>query len=83
MDFVQFLNEVKTSSDREVQSIAATYGIDFTTSEIRKLRPLLDEISFHWIITGIPDSFIYKVQEAIGPSKTEFLLQMYMDTLRK
>ena len=60
MDYVQFLNEVKTRSDAEVKVIARSYGIDLSTSEIRALRPLLDEISFHWIFTGIPEMFINK-----------------------
>ncbi|AOV07869.1 hypothetical protein [Sporosarcina ureilytica] len=83
MDFVQFLNEVKMSSDREVQSIASSYGVDFSISEIRALRPLLDDISFHWIFTGIPDSFVYKVQQVIGASKTDDLLKMYINATRR
>lgn len=79
MDYAQFLNEVKTSSDSEVKSIAASYGIDLSTSEIRALRLLVDEVSFHWIFTGIPEVFISKVRIAIGDQKTEQLLRMYFD----
>lgn len=82
MDFVQFLNEVRNSSDSEVKSIANSYGINLSTSEIRALRPLLDDISFHWIFTGIPESFIKKVRIAIGDKKTEMLLQMYLDAMK-
>lgn len=79
MDYVQFLNEVKMSSDSEAKSIAASYGIHLSTSEIQALRLLVDEISFHWIFTGIPEVFISKVRIAIGDQKTEQLLRMYFD----
>lgn len=79
MDYVQLLNEVKMRSDGEVQSIAASYGIKLSTAEIRALRLLVDEISFHWIFTGIPETFISKVRIAVGDQKTEQLLSMYFD----
>ena len=83
MDYMQFLNEVKSSSDSEVKRIAASYGIDLSTSEIRALRLLVDDISFHWIFTGIPEVFISKVRIAIGDQKTEQLLRMYYDATQK
>lgn len=83
MDYVQLLNEVKNSSDSEVKSIAASHGIQLSTAEIRALRLLVDEISFHWLFTGIPDLFISKVRIAIGDQKTEQLLRMYFDATEK
>lgn len=83
MDYVQFINEVKTSSDSEVKSLASSYGLDLSLSEIRALRPLLDDISFHWIFTGIPEIFIKKVRIAIGNQKTEMFLRMYLDAMQK
>jgi len=82
MDYAQFLNEVKIRSDHDVQEIAKAYGIDFKISEIQALRPLVNEISFHWILTGIPETFIVKVQSAIGYEKTEQLFRMYLDIKR-
>jgi hypothetical protein len=79
MDYVQLLNEVKARSDNEVQAIAKRYGIELSITEIRSLRPLLNELSFHWIFTGIPENFINKVVKAIGKEKTEYLFQMYLD----
>lgn len=81
MDYVQFLNDVKTRSDSEVQFIANQYGISFSTNEIRALRPLLDDISFHWLFTGVPESFIGKVESAIGKEKTQVLFQQYLDSI--
>lgn len=77
MDFMTFLTEVKMSSNVEVQSLAASYGVDFTLEEIQLLRPLLDDISFHWLFTGIPNAFITKVEAVLGPKKTDELLAMY------
>lgn len=77
MDFITFLNEVKMSSNVEVQAIAASYGIDFSLEEIQALRPLLDEISFHWLFTGIPNQFIHNIEAILGPAKTADLLHMY------
>lgn len=82
MDYVQLLNDVKMKSDHEVKSIARQYGIDLSINEIGALRPLLDDISFHWLFTGVPETFINKVRKAIGDHKTEILFQKYMDTKR-
>lgn len=82
LDFVQFLDVVKNSDDTEVKKIANSHGVDFSISEIRALRPLLDEISFHWIFTGIPESFIGKVRSVLGRRKTDTLLQMYFDATK-
>lgn len=77
MDFMMFLNEVKMSSNVEVQSLAASYGVHFNLEEIQLLRPLLDDISFHWLFTGIPNDFIAKVEAVLGQEKTAELLEMY------
>lgn len=82
MDFVRLVNEVKMSSNEEVQSLAASYGIHFSVQEIENLRPLVDEVSFHWFFTGVPQSFIYQVQQAIGVSKTNELFAMYQHYLK-
>lgn len=70
------------SSDSEARKIAASYGISLSTPEIRALRPLLDEISFHWLFMGIPVEFMKKVQQAIGFEKTEMLFRMYKDATK-
>lgn len=80
MDYAQLLSEFKTSSDDEVKVLARQYGIDLSISEIRALRPLVDEVSFHWIFTGVPEPFIQKVRKAIGNQKTEILFKKYLDT---
>ncbi|MBO0586516.1 hypothetical protein [Sporosarcina sp. E16_8] len=82
MDFAQLVNEVKSKSDDEAIIIAKQYGIDFSKTEIRALRPLLDEISFHWLFTGIPETFITKIRGAIGDKKTDVLFKKYLDSIK-
>jgi hypothetical protein len=82
VDYAHLLNEIKTRSDDEVKVIAKQYGIDFSKTEIRALRPLLNEISFHWLFTGIPESFVNKVRVAIGDKKTEILFKKYLDSTK-
>jgi hypothetical protein len=78
---MQMLNEIKRKSDEEAKLLADAYGINLSIREIRALRPLLDEISFHWIFTGIPESFITKVKRAVGDKKGEELFQKYLDMI--
>ncbi|WHT49950.1 hypothetical protein QNH10_15240 [Sporosarcina thermotolerans] len=66
---MRILNEIKTKSDQEAKMLADAYGINLSVNEIRALRPLLDEISFHWLFTGIPESFLDKVKNAVGDKK--------------
>ena len=82
MDYAQLLNEVKTRSDEEVRTLAWQYGVDLSLTEIRALRPLLDDVSFHWLFTGVPESFIHKIRGAIGDKKTDILFQKYLDTTK-
>lgn len=82
MDYAQLLNEVKTKSDEEVRALAWQYGVDLSLTEIRALRPLLDDVSFHWLFTGVPESFINKIRGAIGDKKTDILFQKYLDTTK-
>ncbi|MGN7388552.1 hypothetical protein [Sporosarcina sp. SAFN-015] len=81
MDYMQILNEIKRKSDEEAKLLADAYGINLSIKEIRALRPLLDEISFHWIFTGIPESFIAKVKRAVGEKKGEELFRQYLDMI--
>ena len=81
MDYMHVLNEIKTKSDQEAKRLADSYGIELSIKEIRALRPLLDEISFHWLFTGIPESFINKVKHAVGDKKGEELFRKYLDMI--
>ena len=82
MDYAQLLSEVKMRSDEEVKALARQYGVDLSITEIRALRPLLDDVSFHWLFTGVPESFLNKIRRAIGDKKTDILFQKYLDTTK-
>lgn len=81
MEYIQLLNDIKMKSDAEAKALADSYGINLSVKEIRALRPLVDEISFHWLFTGIPDSFIAKVKSAVGDKKGEELFRQYLDRI--
>lgn len=83
MDFLNLIQHIKTSSNEEVQQLAWSHSIDLSLEEIQLLRPLVDDISFHWLFTGIPKSFIAKVERIIGPTKTNQFLAQYMSETRK
>lgn len=70
------------SSDRDAQALAASYGVRLSIEEIRALRPLLDDISLHWLFTGVPPEFVEKVKRAVGERKGEELFQYYLDSLK-
>lgn len=79
LDYTRLLLEMKTRSDAEIHKMSRSYGLDFTVEEIQQLRPLLDEISMHWILTGVPESFISKVQRILGEKRTNQLLDDYLN----
>lgn len=81
LEIVRLFNEVKQQNDREAQALAATYGVELSLAEIKALRPLMDYISFHWIVTGVPEWFINEVKAAIGNDRGEELLQLYHDSI--
>lgn len=79
MDYTRLLLEMKKRSDDEMLKMSKSYGLDFTVEEIGMLRPLLDEISMHWILTGVPESFISKVERILGQKRTNQLLEDYLN----
>ncbi|WP_203246899.1 hypothetical protein [Sporosarcina beigongshangi] len=79
MDYAYLLNEMKMRSDEDVRLLARQYGVELSISEIKALRPLLEDISFRWLFTGVPESFISKIRRVIGNQKTEMIFQKYLD----
>ena len=70
---------MKSRSDEEMYRLSRSYGLDFSVKEIQQLRPLLDEISMHWILTGVPETFISKVSRVIGEQRTHQILEDYLN----
>ena len=79
MDYTRLLLEMKVRSDEEIYRLSRSYGLDFAIEEIQQLRPLLDEISMHWILTGVPETFISKVARIIGEKRTNQILDDYLN----
>lgn len=77
MDLLQLIQEIKQLSDEEAVRYAAGYGVELSADEVTKLRPMLDEVSVHWLFTGIPASFIERVSAIIGYEKTMIYLDQY------
>lgn len=77
MDLLQLIQEMKTKTDDEAMRYAANYGVELSKREIQQLRPLLDEVSFAWLFTGIPPAFIERVSKIIGYEKTMLYLEQY------
>lgn len=75
MDILQLINEIRQKSDSEVEKMAKAYGVPLTKSEIKKLRPLLDEFSFHWLIVGVPKSIISKIDKVLGKEKANSIFE--------
>lgn len=73
------LLEMKKRSDEELLKMSRSYGLDFSLEEIGSLRPLLDEISMHWVLTGVPESFISKVERILGEKRTHQLMDDYLN----
>lgn len=83
MDFLNLLNDIQQKNDQEVQQLADSYGVFLTTDEISLLRPLVNDISIHWYFTGIPTSFLHKVEQIVGSDKMQELLNMYYAALNR
>ncbi|MDV6377921.1 hypothetical protein ORD22_06550 [Sporosarcina sp. GW1-11] len=77
MDLLQLIQQIKMLSDDEAKRYAADNGVELSVREIQQLRPMLDEISFSWLFTGIPPAFIERVAQIIGYEKTILYLEQY------
>ncbi|WP_313234812.1 hypothetical protein [Sporosarcina ureae] len=77
MDLLQLIQEIKQLPDQEAVHYAASYGVELSIKEVQQLRPLLDEVSFTWLFTGIPSVFIEKITSIIGYEKTMLYMEQY------
>lgn len=77
LSFGKLIAEAKRKSDEEFQQIAQFYGVRLSIHEIQQLRPMLDDISIQWYFTGIPQSFIQRMERTVGKEKTKQLLLLY------
>ncbi|MFJ7839663.1 endonuclease IV [Lysinibacillus sphaericus] len=74
---IQFLQQLSQSSDKEVVAIARAEGFDITTSEVKKLRPYLEQFSFSWLFLGIPKDVLSEVEAVLGRTRSRQLIALF------
>lgn len=78
MKQIEIIEAFLSKSDREIVKFARQYDVDLTLEEVRKLRPLTQNASITWIVTGIPKHVLKDVEKIIGRRKLKKLLD-FMD----
>ena len=78
MNLNGMIADLKRMSDHELRELAAQYGVELSHAEVRKLRPLLDEVSFSFLWTGVPEPFIRRVESIIGSERTRKIMDQYL-----
>lgn len=71
---MEILQQFLTKSDGEIQEFAASYGVKLSRDEIRRLRPIAQNASITWLVTGIPQSVLIEVEKIIGRKKLKQLM---------
>jgi len=77
MDLIEFVQIVKNKSDHEIAKMTKELPVELTKNEIKELRPILDQASFHWVFTGIPSSVKKEIAVVIGKSKAKTLFHFF------
>lgn len=71
---IQFLQQLAQNSDKEIVEFARAQGFSISTSEVRKLRPYLEQFSFSWLLLGIPKDVLVEVEAILGRKRSRQLL---------
>nr|WP_276569501.1 Nif11 family protein [Lysinibacillus sphaericus] len=74
---IQFLQQLTQSSDKEIVAIARSEGFEITTSEVKKLRPYLEQFSFSWLFLGIPKDILVEVEAVLGRKRSRQLIALF------
>ncbi len=77
MDLIEFVQIVKNKSDHEIAKMTKDLPVELTKNEIKDLRPILDQASFHWVFTGLPSSVKKEIAAVIGKSKAKTLFHFF------
>ncbi|MFX3674401.1 MAG: hypothetical protein ACE3JQ_08140 [Paenisporosarcina sp.] len=77
MDLIEFIQVTKSKSDHEIAKMTKDLPVELTKDEIKKLRPLLDKASFHWVFTGVPSTFKKEIATIIGKSRAKTLFNFF------
>lgn len=71
----ELLEQFLTKSDREIQEFAYSYGVKLSIEEIRRLRPIAENASITWLVTGIPQYVLHDIENIIGRKKLNQLME--------
>ncbi len=74
---IQFLQQLAQSTDKEIVAIAREEGFSITTSEVKKLRPYLEQFSFSWLFLGIPKDILVEVEDVLGRKRSRHLIALF------
>lgn len=77
MDLIDFVQDIKKKTDDEIATITKDFPVSLTKNEVKELRPLLDQVSFHWIFTGVPSSVKKEIAKVIGKSRAKALFLFF------
>ncbi|WP_341299777.1 endonuclease IV [Lysinibacillus sp. FSL H8-0500] len=74
---IQFLQQLLESTDKEIVAIARNEGFTITTSEVKKLRPYLEQFSFSWLFLGVPKDILVEVEAILGRKRSRQLIALF------
>ncbi|MEK5232550.1 endonuclease IV [Lysinibacillus sp. FSL K6-0232] len=74
---IQFLQQLLQSTDKEIVEIARHEGFTITTSEVKKLRPYLEQFSFSWLFLGVPKDILVEVEAILGRKRSRQLIALF------
>ena len=74
---IQFLQQLARSSDKEIVEFARAEGFEISKSEVKKLRPYLEQFSFSWLFVGIPKEILVEVEAVLGRTRSRQLIALF------
>jgi hypothetical protein len=77
MDLIEFIQESKKKTDDEIAAITKAFPVSLTKNEVKELRPIFEQASFHWIFTGVPSSVKKEIAKVIGKSRAKSLFLFF------
>lgn len=70
------LISLRAMNDREIMQWAANNGVELSLKEIQTLRKTLEKGSIDWLVNGVPDKVLYKLNQTIGEKKLNKLMKL-------
>ena len=74
---IQFLQQLARSTDKEIVEFARAEGFEIRKSEVKKLRPYLEQFSLSWLFVGIPKDILVEVEAVLGRDRSRQLIALF------